>query len=122
MGDLEGALRHYEDAVQIYRSLDNALALAHTVRHVGDILRNLDRLELAEPCYSEALSIYRSHPESSPLDLANTIRGFALLKVSTGDGVEAKLLWQEAARLYAAVDVQAGAAEAERQIALLTPQ
>src|SRR5271163_1090974 len=34
------ALRHYEEAASIQRSLPDPLRLAHTIRHVGDILRN----------------------------------------------------------------------------------
>jgi tetratricopeptide (TPR) repeat protein len=114
------ALGHYEDAVAIYRTLDDPLVLAHTVRHVGDILRSQGKLELAAPCYGEALKIYRRHEETPPLDLANAIRGYALLKASTGDKGEAARLWQEAGVLYAAVGVEVGVAESERQVAQLT--
>jgi tetratricopeptide (TPR) repeat protein len=114
------ALGHYEDAVAICRTLDDPLILAHTVRHVGDILRNQKKLELAAICYSEALAIYRRHAETPPLDLANAIRGFALLKASTGAKEEAAKFWQEAGVLYAAVGVEAGVAESERQVAQLT--
>jgi tetratricopeptide (TPR) repeat protein len=114
------ALGHYEDAVAIYRTLDDALVLAHTVRHVGDILRNQGKLESAAPCYGEALGIYRRHEETPPLDLANAIRGYALLKASVGDKEEAAKLWQEAGVLYAAVGVDVGVAESARQVAQLT--
>jgi tetratricopeptide (TPR) repeat protein len=87
---------------------------------VGDILRNQGQLELAVPHYQEALAIYRSHPQTPPLDLANAIRGYALLKAGIGDITEAKQLWQEAGRLYAKVGVQAGVTESEAQIAHLT--
>jgi tetratricopeptide (TPR) repeat protein len=120
LGILEVSLKHYQDAVEIYRTLDDPLVLALTVRHVGDILRNLTRLELAESCYVEALAIYRNSPQTSPLDLANAIRGFAILKADTGDAEAARQLWQEARRLYAAVNVQPGVAESEWQIAHLT--
>ncbi|MDQ2839448.1 MAG: tetratricopeptide repeat protein, partial [Acidobacteriota bacterium] len=82
--DREAARKHYEEAVTLYRALDDPLRLAHTVRHVGDILQDDGQRELAEPCYEEALEIYREHQETSPLDLANTIAGFARLKVKTG--------------------------------------
>jgi tetratricopeptide (TPR) repeat protein len=117
--ETRSALRHYEDAVAIYRTLDDPLVLAHTVRHVGDILRNQGSLEQAAPHYKEALEIYRSHEETPPLDLANAIRGYALLKTGTGDKEEAAKLWQESGGLYAAVGVQAGVAESEAQVARL---
>ena len=117
--DLPGALKHYQDAVQIYRTLDNPLALAHTIRHAGDILRNARQLDLAAACYVDALSIYRENSATLALDLANAIRGFALVKGEAGDGQEAKLLWKEAARLYAEVGVQPGVDESEAQLARL---
>jgi tetratricopeptide (TPR) repeat protein len=96
--------------------------LAHTVRHVGDILQDQAKLDLAEPCYREALDIYRCHPETPPLDLANTLRGYALLKGAQGRAQEASLLWLEARTLYMETSVAAGVTESERQIARLTKQ
>jgi tetratricopeptide (TPR) repeat protein len=120
LGQLDAAVMLYLEAAELYRAMDRPLALAHTVRHVGDILRNQVRLDLAEPHYREALEIYRSHGETPPLDLANAIRGYALLKAGTGHKDEAAILWQEAGGLYAQVGVQAGVAESEAQVARLT--
>jgi tetratricopeptide (TPR) repeat protein len=113
------ALRHYEEAAAIYRAADAPLKLAHTVRHVGDIHRHEGQLKLAEPCYQEALTIYRAHKETPPLDLANAIRGLALLKEVAGDGQQAKTLWEEARELYASANVETGVKESERRLALL---
>jgi tetratricopeptide (TPR) repeat protein len=120
LGDLDAALKHYQEAAQILRTLDDPLALAHTVRHVGDIQRNRRQFEAALPCYVEALQIYRADEATTSLDLANTLRGFALLQAELGSSDDAKLLWTEAGALYREVGVQAGADESERQIALLT--
>jgi tetratricopeptide (TPR) repeat protein len=114
------ALGHYEEAVAIYRTLDKPLVLAHTVRHVGDILRNQGKPELASPCFIEALEIYRERDDTPPLDLANALRGYALVKANVGDREEAAKLWQEAGGLYALVGVQAGVAESAAQVARLT--
>jgi tetratricopeptide (TPR) repeat protein len=113
------ALNHYEEAVAIYRTQDNPLRLAHTVRHLGDIHRNQKRLDLAAPCYEEALSLYRNHAETPPLDLANALRGYALLKEGLGEKVQAASLWGEAGKIYADVHVMEGAAESSRRVALL---
>jgi tetratricopeptide (TPR) repeat protein len=113
------ALKHYEEAVALYRILDRPLVLAHAVRHVGDILRNQEKYHQAANRYEESLQIYRSHPQTYPLDLANAIRGYALLKGETGDTQEAKQLWLEAKGLYANLKVQEGVAEADAQIARL---
>lgn len=120
--DLSGARRHYEQSVSVYRTLDSPLALAHTVRHLADILRGMGEPALAEPCYAEALEIYRCHEETQPLDLANTLRGYALLKTETREKPEALALWREAGNLYAQCKVEAGVAESSRQLALLAQQ
>jgi tetratricopeptide (TPR) repeat protein len=129
--EIDASLRHYQDAVAIYRTLNEPLALAHTVRHVGDILRASGQLASAQPCYEEALRIYRNHPNTGTLDLANTLRGFALLKAALGQTEDAIAMWQETGALYNQVwqepgspftesDLAPGIAESKRQIALLS--
>jgi len=130
LGNVESALGHYREALAIYRGLDDPLALAHTVRHLGDILRGSGQLEAARPCYAEALEIYRTHPETGTLDLANTLRGMALLGAALGNTDEAIKLWTEAGALYDQVwqepnspftqaDLAPGVEESKRQVALL---
>jgi tetratricopeptide (TPR) repeat protein len=116
------ALRAYQDAAEIYRSLADPLRLAHTVRHVGDILLEQGSIEQARFFFEEALSIYRQHAETSLLDLANAIRGFALLREQAGEREQAKSLWQEARSLYGSVNIQAGVDESDRRIARLSGQ
>ncbi|HEY7405953.1 MAG TPA: tetratricopeptide repeat protein [Candidatus Angelobacter sp.] len=113
---MDEALRHYEEVADIYRSVDIPLKFAHAVRHAGDIHQDEGHLQLAEPCYVEALTIYRAHPETPPLDLANTLRGLALLKEAIGEPKESVALWQEARNLYASVNVEAGVQESERRL------
>ena len=115
LGNLDAALKHYEEAVLIYRTQGDPLRLAHTIRHAGDILRNQRQLDLAAPCYIEALALYRGNSATPPLELANAIRGYALLKGDTGDTEEAGRLWREAGSLYEAVGVEAGVDEAKRR-------
>src|SRR2546423_10945899 len=68
-------------AVASLRKVDDPLRLAHKVRHLGDAYYYAGRWSLAEPCYLEALSIYRRHENRQPLDLANAIRSFAVLRM-----------------------------------------
>ena len=113
------ALKHYQFAVELFRKQENPLILAHTIRHVADILRSEKAFEQALTRYEEALEIYRAHNETPPLDLANTLRGYALAKTETGEVQEAAALWLEAQSLYEQAGVQAGVAESQSQLAFL---
>lgn len=113
------AILHYEEAAAIYRAADAPLKFAHTIRHIGDIHQDEGRLGEAEPFYREALALYRKHEETPTLDLANAVRGLALLTTNAGRSEEAKALWEEARKLYADVNVEAGVRESTRQIGLL---
>ena len=52
-------------------------------------------------------------------DLANAIRPLAILKFDAGETNEARSLWEETRKLYAAVNVEAGVTESSRRLALL---
>ena len=106
-------------AVAGLRKVDDPLRLAHAVRHLGDAYYYGHRPRLAEPCYVEALSIYRSHEDRRQLDFANAIRSFAVLKDEVGEAEEAQHLWLEAHDLYMSLDVPAGIAESAARLALL---
>lgn len=116
----EAALPLLEEVVAIYRAEGDPLRLAHAVRHVADVHRGQKRLQLAEPGYVEALAIYRSNPARNTLDLANAIRGMALLKGESGDREAARSLWEEAKDLYTQVGVKAGVTESLRQVEALS--
>ena len=112
-GETGAAIAHYEAAAAIARAEEDGLALAHRLRHVGDVHRDCERPDLAEPLYAEALAIYRSHPGAPPLDLANALRPMAILRERHGD---AAALWREVRDLYAQAGVEAGVAEASRRL------
>jgi tetratricopeptide (TPR) repeat protein len=118
--DLEVAERHYRESAEIYRSLDNPLKTAHTVRHAADILREQKKPKQAAPLYVESLAIYRGHKETPSLDLANAIRGFALLKEQTGERDQALSLWSEAGELYDLTGIDAGVSECRARIESLS--
>ena len=131
LGNIEAALENYRQAAAIYRTLDAPQRLAHTVRHIGDMLRESGQLDAALPCYEEALHIYRSHSETGTLDLANTLRGYALLQSGLGKISQAIDLWKEAGHLYNQVwqepnspykqsDLAPGILESQKQVALLS--
>ena len=119
LGRTDAAARLYEEAVAICRTEEDLLQLAHTVRHLGDIHQDAGNFELAEPCYLEALAIYRSHPKTAPLDLANTLRPFAILHEGLGKTTQAIALWAEARNLYGALSLREGVAESTEHLTKL---
>ena len=118
-GDLQLAMEKYQAGAEVLRSMNEPLRLAHTIRHVADIHRALERPDLAMAEYAEALSIYRRQPTAGKLDIANTLRGYALAMETLQQFRIARMWWTEARNLYGEVDVQAGVDEAERRIKLL---
>ena len=106
-------------AVDRARRGDDPLRVAHRVRHLGDAYHYGGRAALAERCYAEALSIYRRHERTRPLDLANAIRSCAVLQHESGAVEQALRLWQEAHDLYVTLKAMAGVAESAARLALL---
>lgn len=109
----------YKLAVRGLRNSGDALKLAHAVRHLGDAYYYAGQIDVAEPCYVEALSIYRRLNDGRLLDVANAIRSYAVIKGEIGATDEARRLWQEAHDLYLSLDVSAGVAESAARLALL---
>jgi tetratricopeptide (TPR) repeat protein len=116
-GRTEAAIALYRDAAGVARREGDVLALAHRLRHIGDIHLDAGRLDLAAPCYDEALALYRSRDDVTPLDLANLLRPLALLSEACPEPEAALLYWAEARALYEAAGVAAGVAECTRHLA-----
>jgi tetratricopeptide (TPR) repeat protein len=105
----------YEEAVALFREVGEPLVLAHVIRHLGDVYHEQQCPELAEPCYREALGLYRSHEGGSSLDLANAIRSLAVLRWE-----QTKALWEEARDLYSTLNIEAGVKESATRVAALS--
>ena len=116
LGNDSEALSLYREAVQLCRGEGGTQLLAHTLRHLGDIHSDLHQWQLARPCYEEALALYRDDASTAPLDLANAIRPFAILKEQLGEKEAALGLWEEARKLYEAVGIAAGVTESSRHL------
>jgi tetratricopeptide (TPR) repeat protein len=114
------ALKHYEEAVSLYRELDDPLKLAHTIRHLGLVHDDARRLKDAERNYDEALAIYRAHATGDTLDYANTVRYPAAIKERLGKTEDSASLWEEACRRYEGVGIFAGVAEAAGRLTLFS--
>jgi tetratricopeptide (TPR) repeat protein len=118
-GRNEAAIALYGQAAEIARRDGDTLALAHRLRHIGDIHLEAGRIDRAAPCYDEALALYRSREDAKPLDLANLLRPMALLCEARKEPEAARRHWAEARALYEQVGVAAGVAECTRHLAAL---
>jgi tetratricopeptide (TPR) repeat protein len=116
IGSLEPARHHYANAAVLYRQIGPPAKLAYALRHEADILRETGLPAEAEPLYLEAEGIYRQQGEDAQLDLANTLRGLALVNESTGRTAASRSLFEQARDLYTKCNVEAGAAECNQKL------
>jgi hypothetical protein len=65
--------------------------------------------------------LYRREERTPPLDLANSLRGMALLKEQLGEVEAAVASWEEARALFTSVQVEAGVVECTARLARLSP-
>ncbi len=117
-GRTDEALELQREAVALLREDgEDRAALAHALRHVGDILREAGRAAEADESTVEMLALYRALPDAPALDIANAIRSAALQAEAMGRP-DADL-WREARERYDDTGIGPGVAEAERHIAAL---
>jgi len=115
-GNLTAAADSYKRAADAFHLAAQPLREAHAIRHSGDILQAAGELTTAQPCYEEALGIYRRHPEVPLLDLANAIAGYARLSEKLNHRQRAAALWKDALDLYTQCSVQPGIDEARGRL------
>lgn len=98
---------------------NDSFRIAHSVRHIADLQRKLGMDVESEQSYLEALRIYRDGTITQSTNLANALRGLAILLETGGRIPEAINAWIEAKQLYAAWNIQAGVDEAEEKLSAL---
>ncbi len=116
-GRFGAARTYYAEAAGIYRAESNFLAYAHTIRHIADMYCQESKPAEAKPLYEEALEIYRGSFDTKLLDLANTVRPYALLNETIGNPIAAREFWQEAKSFYASLRLEAGINECDKHLA-----
>lgn len=119
-GNSEEAIRWYEKRLAIHETQGKPLRQAHAIRHIADIQYEQDELDKSEENYKKALEIYRSTKGHSKLDLANALRGYALLLEARNHKVLADQQWREAKNLYWELGIEAGVQECMLHLNSLT--
>ncbi len=112
LGDTASAVELYNRAVEVARG-DESTLLPHTLRHLGDILRESGRLDAADRVYAEAMELYRAHAGTSMGDLANALRSLALMHEAAGRIGDAISAWSEARALYGQLGIAPGVEESD---------
>lgn len=113
--DEQAAEADYRRAAEMFRALRDPFRTAHNMRHLADVLRETGRPLQAAPFYSESIEFFRKSGEY-PLQLANALRGLALMQGDLGDFAGSIQSWTEAKELYQMVNVDAGVAESQKRI------
>jgi hypothetical protein len=108
------ALDAYRIAAREARSSGETLGLAHALRHVADLARELGEVVEAHRSASEAVAIYRPLGEPHAPDLANALRVLALAQEAKLE--DATETWREARDLYRACGIDAGVAECDAHL------
>src|SRR5208283_4594253 len=93
--DEQAAVSHYRQATEMFRTLRDPLRSAHNMRHLADILRETGKPLESAPFYSESIEFYRRSGEY-PLQLANALRGLALMQGDLKDFAGSLQSWAEA--------------------------
>ena len=94
----EGAQKYYEEALTLYRDIENRLGEANTIKAIGDVLKFKECYEEAQSNYTEALDLYRD--QKSRLGEANTIRAMGDVLKLQGSYEKAHNNYAEALTLY----------------------
>ena len=120
--DLESpkkALLLYSKALKEYQSSGNKNGIAYAERHIADIAMELNIHEQAEESFKRALTIYREDESGNAMNIANTVRGYALLQEKTHQYHKSRSLWEEAREIYNRFNIQEGVGECDHHLSNL---
>jgi tetratricopeptide (TPR) repeat protein len=110
------AVKLCQKSVEYYKKANNQDKIAHWTRHLADLQYKLDEYENSELNYRVVIDIYRENPRTHPGNLANALRGFALLPEKQGKNQEAIETWQETKALYNSIQLKEGVDEADERL------
>ena len=113
------ALEFCRESLKHYQKGGNPNRIAHSTRHVADLLRTLGNTEDAEITYRDAIETYRRETGTFSGDLANALRGYSLALEQLKKYREAIDAWKEVRDLYETCQLEEGVAEADQRLDLL---
>ena len=105
---LEDAEKHYCEAEEVYRRIQDDLGLSNVLLAMGDLEMRIDKLEEAGKYYREAEEVYKQiHYD---LGLANVQKAMGDLKLRTAKLEEAGKHYREAEEMYRRIHFDLGLA------------
>lgn len=113
------ALKWSRKSLEYYQKTGDGIKIAHAMRHLADLQRQLGMDNEAEKNYQEAIALYKNNPDTQQTALANAFRGFSLLLEKRGKTQEAISSWRETKALYQSSELQAGVDEANERLEAL---
>lgn len=114
--DFDKALAFCQKALSFYKQSGDNNRIAHSTRHLADLLMEMGQEQDAEIHYKRAIDFYTSTDNNSSLDLANCLRGYALCLESLNKEIEAKQHWETVAELYGRLNLTEGVTEANQHL------
>lgn len=114
--DVPAAETNYRQAMERFQTLGDPYRTAHNMRHLADILRETGKPQEAAPYYCGSIEFFRKSGDY-PLQLANALRGLALMQGDLKDFSGSLQSWAEAKALYQMASVDAGVVESRKRIA-----
>ena len=114
--NLPKALEFCQQSLGFYQKANNSDRIAHSTRHIADLQRALGKDADSESNYRKVIDLYKADSQTHMGDLANTLRGFALVLEKRSKISEAKTAWEETKELYQACNLQAGVDEANEKL------
>lgn len=100
-GDPEGARRHLEESVSLWRALNHQRGTGRATRLLGNVMWSLGDLATATRLIEEGLDLLR--PGDRGWDLGVAVLGLGNVRMAQGRLVDAILLFQESAAIFRAI-------------------
>lgn len=113
------ALQLCQESLSYYKKSKDLNKIAHSTRHIADLEYHLGNYDNSEEFYKASLKLYRENKNTNSLDMANALRGYAILLEKNKKGLEAIQIWTGAKQYYEASNIKAGINEANKKIKLL---
>lgn len=115
LNDLDESVLWYNKSKDVYDQGGFKSKVNHVNRHIAEIETKRGNTKEARDLYEKVLVDYRSDKTHAG-ELANTLRGYALLIEATEGKDSAKIHWQETRNLYDSLGIKEGVEECDKHI------